>query len=165
MQAEQLDDIGIGGGRRGSGPHDDRLVCQERRRDPLVLGKRMVFTHDSRERVVNERLHGQRPFIDRPTQEADIEAVVDQLGNLLGGPQFGELEFDVGVVPAMGTHDVGQDTVHGGLQRTDMKMTEVTGGRPARGRKGPFAVRERQPGLSQKCVPASVSSIGRGTDR
>jgi hypothetical protein len=32
-----------------------------------------------------------------------------------------------------------------------MKMTEVTGGRPARGRKGPFAVCERQPGLSQKC--------------
>ena len=116
-----------------------------------MLGECIVLAHDRSERVFNQRLDSQRRFINRPTQESDIEAVFDQLGYLLGGIQFGELEIDVRVVPAMSAHDVRQDAVHGGLQGTNMKMTQMTGGRPACGGEGPFAVRQRQSGLTQKC--------------
>jgi hypothetical protein len=75
----------------------------------------MVVAHDRGEGVFDQRLDGQRGFVNRPAEEADVEAVFDKSGHLLGGVEFGEFEFDVGKVASMRAHHVRQDAVDGGL--------------------------------------------------
>ena len=125
-----------------------------------MLGECVVFPYDHGKRIVDQGLNGQRSFVDGSAQKADIEAVFHQLGNLLGGAQFGELELDVGVVPAVRAHHIRQDTVDRGLQGTDVEVPQLPGGGPARGRERSFAVREREPGLFEKCV-AGIGELDR----
>ncbi|OBK21306.1 hypothetical protein A5634_00480 [Mycobacterium asiaticum] len=117
---------------------------QLRRIDALPLGQAVLLAYDRGERIVNQGVNRQRRVVDGPAQETDIDAVLAQPHHLLNAAQFGELELDVGILPVMRAHDIGQHSVDGRLHRADVQMTELAGAGAACGGEGSLGVGKRQ---------------------